>query len=102
MLSTNSWRSAIFKALLIQIAIVGILSLVWLGYAGGADNPLWFYLATVLQFPASLLFSFVLGLITRIFPSGAQGMEMAAAVVVVLQFVLLTVGIKKVRDSWLK
>lgn len=72
-----------------------------LGGFGGADNPLWFYVAAVLQFPASLLSRPVVGLVSKVVPDDAQSMEVAGAVVAVLQFVLLTVAIKKIRDYWL-
>jgi hypothetical protein len=100
----NSWRSALLKALSIQGVVVGFLSLGWfelLGGFGGADNPLWFYLAAVLRFPASLLFGTVLGLVTKIFADDAHSVEVAGAVVAVLEFVLLAVAIKKIRDFWL-
>jgi hypothetical protein len=101
---TSSWRSALLKALIVQVVVVGFLSLGWfglLGGFGGADNPLWFYLAGVLQFPASLLFSTVLGPIAKLSLSDVQGIEVAGAVVAVVQFVLLAVAIKKIRDLWL-
>jgi hypothetical protein len=97
----NPWRSAALKALLIQISIVGFLSLVWFGFAGGADNPLWFYLAVVLEFPTSLFFTPVLGVIAKTFPDDLQRIEVAGLVVAFLQFLLLTVAIKKIRDFWL-
>jgi hypothetical protein len=80
------------------------LSLGWFGLAGGfggADNPLWFHVAAVLQFPASLLFSTFLGPIAKLSLSDVQSIEAAAAVVAVVQFVLLTVAIKKIREFWL-
>jgi len=103
--ATNSWRSAFSKALVFQGVVVGFLSLGWfgmLGGFGGADNPLWFYLGAVLQFPASLLFRPALGLVTKVFPDDRQAFEVAGAVVAVLEFVLLTAAIKKIRESWLK
>jgi hypothetical protein len=70
-LKTNTWQGAIWKALMVQVGLVGFLSLGWFGLLPGlqgADNPLWFYLAAVLQFPASLLFTAVLGPIAKVFP----------------------------------
>jgi hypothetical protein len=99
----NSWRRALLKALVVQVVLVGLLSLEWFGFpAGGADNPLWFYVAAVLQFPASLLFATVLGLISKVFPDDVQSIEIAGAVVAVLELVLLAVAIKKSRDFWLR
>jgi hypothetical protein len=68
---------------------------------GRADNPLWFYLGAVLQFPASLLFRPVLGLVTKVFPDEVHSVEVAGAVVAVVEFVLLAVVIKKPKDYWL-
>ena len=101
---TNTWRDALLKALVVQICIVGLLSLGWFGFVGGfggADNPLWFYVAAVLQFPASLLFTAALGPIAKIFPGDAQSIVATGAVVAVVQFILLAVAIKKIRDVWL-
>ena len=100
----NSWRSAFLKALVVQICIVGLMSLGWFGFVGGfggADNPLWFYLGAVLQFPASLLFTTALGLVTKAFPGWGQAFEIAGALVAVLEFVFLAVAIKKIRGIWL-
>jgi hypothetical protein len=58
-LNANTWKGAFLKAFVVQLGLVGFLSLGWFGFVGGfggADNPLWFYVAAVLQFPASLLF----------------------------------------------
>lgn len=101
---TNSWRAALLKALVVQVVVVGFLSLGWFGLAGGfggADNPLWFYVAAVLQFPASLLFTTVLELIATVVPNDVQRIEIAGAVVAVVEFVLLSVAIKKIEDYWL-
>jgi len=101
---TSSWRGALLKALAFQVVVVGFLSLGWFGLLagfGGADNPLWFYVGAVLQFPASLLFRPVMGSITKLFPDDVQAFEVAGAVVAILEFVLLAVGIKKIRDLWL-
>jgi hypothetical protein len=100
----NTWRNAFLKALVVQICIVGSLSLGWFGFLGGfggADNPLWFYVAAVLQFPASLLFTTALGLIAKASPGETQAFEVAGALVAVLEFVFLAVAIKKIRDVWL-
>jgi hypothetical protein len=88
--SNITWRSAILRALVIQVIVVGSLSLGWfglLGGFGGGDNPLWFYVAALLQFPASLLFTTVLGLTTNAFPDDVHGIEVADAVVAILEFV---------------
>jgi hypothetical protein len=93
------------KALVVQVGLVGFLSLGWFGLVGGfggADNPLWLYVAAALQFPASLLFTTVLELTAKILPGGVQSIEVAGAVVAVLEFVLLAVAIKKIRDFWLR
>jgi hypothetical protein len=103
-LKANSWQGAFLKAFDVQLGLVGVLSLGWFGFVGGfggADNPLWFYLGSVLQFPASLLFTTVLGLVTKAFPGEAQAFEVAGAVVAVLEFVLIAVVIKKIKDYWL-
>jgi hypothetical protein len=100
----NTWRNAFLKALVVQICTVGLLSLGWFGFAGGfggADNPLWFYVAAVLQFPASLLFTTVLGPIARVFPGDVHSIEITGAVVALVQLLLLAVAIKKIRDLWL-
>jgi hypothetical protein len=102
--SSSTWRSALFKALVIQAVVFGFLSLGWFGLVGGfggADNPLWFYVAAVLQFPASLLFSTVLGAVTKVTPDGVRNIEVAGVIVAVMQYVLLSVAIKKTRDYWL-
>lgn len=100
----NTWRSAFLKALVMQICTVGLLSLGWFGFVGGfggADNPLWFYVAAVLQFPASLLFTTALGPIASVLPGDAHSIEATGAVVALVQFLLLAVAIKKIRDLWL-
>jgi hypothetical protein len=102
--AANSWRNALTKALVFQVVVVGFLSLGWfglLGGFGGADNPLWFYAAAVLQFPASLLFRPVLGVVMKVLPGDVQAFEVAGGVVAVLEFVLLAVVIKKIEDYWL-
>jgi hypothetical protein len=102
--AAHAWRSALMKALVFQVVAVGFLSLGWFGLVGGfggSDNPLWFYVAAVLQFPASLLFTTVLGLVAKVFPDDIQRIEVAGAVVAVLEFVLISVAIKKIRDFWL-
>jgi hypothetical protein len=102
--AANSWRNAFLKALVFQVVIVGCLSLGWfglLGGFGGADNPLWFYVGAALQFPASLLFRPVLGLVTKLFADEVQAFDIAGAVVAVVEFVLLAVAIKKIKDAWL-
>jgi hypothetical protein len=86
-----------------QSGLVGFLSLGWFGLLPGlqgADNPLWFYLAAVLQFPASLLFTAILGPIAKVFTDDVQRLEVAGAVVAVVEFVLLAIVIKKIRDFW--
>jgi hypothetical protein len=100
----NTWRSALLKALVIQVVLVGFLALGWFGLVpgfGGADNPLWFYVAAVLQFPTSLLFTTLLGPITKVFPGDVRSLELAGAAVAVLEFVVLAVAIKKIRGYWL-
>jgi hypothetical protein len=99
--TANTWRSALFKALAIQAGLVEFLSLAWFGLTpgfGGADNPLWFYMAAVLQFPASLLFTTVLGPITKVFPDDIQSLEVAGAAVAILPFALIA-GVIKTRKS---
>jgi hypothetical protein len=103
-MKANTWQGALLKAFAVQLGLVGFLSLGWFGFVGGfggADNPLWFYLGAVLQLPASLLFTTVLGLVTKAFPGEAQAFEVAGALVAVLEFVFLAVAIKKIRDVWL-
>ena len=86
-----SWAAAWLRAALIQGVIVVFLLL---GYFNlfpmfrGADNPLWFYVAGLLQFPASLLFILAPRLIVN-------GFEFFALVVVLLQFLLVAVLIRK-------
>jgi hypothetical protein len=88
-------------ALVIQVVVVGFLALGWSGFAGGADNPMWFYLGAVLQFPASLLFEAMDGALVKSIPEVAQRFQVAGAFVAALEFVLLSFAIKKVRDHWL-
>lgn len=51
----RSWAGSVSRAILIEAALLGLL-LVCLHSSTGADNPVWFYLALILHFPASLLF----------------------------------------------
>jgi ABC-type dipeptide/oligopeptide/nickel transport system permease subunit len=81
--------------------IIGALSAGLFGFGGGADNPFWFYAAAILQFPASLLFTTVLAVLKTKSANEILGLEVACAVVAILQFLLLAVGIKKIRDYWL-
>jgi hypothetical protein len=73
----------------------------FVGGFGGADNPLWFYVAAVLQFPASLLFTTALGPISAVFPGDVHSIEVTGGVVALVQLLFLAAAIKKVRDLWL-
>lgn len=50
-----TWRGAALRALAVEVILFGLL-LPGFFHSGGADNPSWFFLALILQFPFSLVF----------------------------------------------
>jgi hypothetical protein len=90
--ASPSWIAASLWALLVEAALMGWLVLDWFGgFRAGADNPLWFYFALILQFPASLLFV----LFPRLFETGGASLVFVAVLVALLQILLITVLIRR-------
>jgi len=88
-----SWRPAARRAGGVQLVLV--LITVSIGVSSvGADNPLPFLAGFVLQFPASLLFSPLVGLLHGL-TSDTTAMAVAAAIVVGVQFIVLTALFKR-------
>jgi hypothetical protein len=70
----------LIEAVLLGFPVVGFLTI------GGADNPVWFYLAMLLQFPASLLWLVPSWHILPFVPH-----VLIAAAIVIVQFMLIFV-----------
>jgi hypothetical protein len=51
----RTWPRALRRALVVELILLGLLIPGFL-HSGGADNPIWFFLALILQFPSSLVF----------------------------------------------
>jgi hypothetical protein len=91
------WGKAILKAALVEAVLAAILfgCAYWPGFTG-ADNPLWFWLALLLQFPASLLFLTIEGSTTQIMPGViVDSMFFVGTLVILLQFLLIAFLLRK-------
>src|SRR5258706_7445656 len=94
-----SWPTALLRAAVVEGVLFVFLLLGYLNLIPafrGADNALWFYFAGLLQFPSSLLFVPLSRPTVQLVPGlVVSGFGFAAAVVVVLQFLLMAVLIRK-------
>lgn len=82
------WRSSLRRAALIE-AVLLALAIVALFASTGADNPLGFILAGMLQFPVSLLFVPILDHLPHC--DSVDSLVMPGAIVALLQFGLIAV-----------
>lgn len=87
--SRPSWLQSALRAFLIEAALVGCLVASFFTVSG-ADNPLWFYLVMIFQFPSSLLWTI------PAWRSASFFLHIwIAALVVSLQFILLLLWIRR-------
>jgi len=93
-LQAISWRRALIQAVCLDAVLLGAALWVF-SSSTGADSPLGFYIALVVQFPASLLFQPMLTAVTRLGASDSTAMTTAAAGVALLEFVILALVLKR-------
>src|SRR5262245_44440772 len=86
------WSTALKRAALIQGSMVlFILAMFTTPIFHGADNPLPFYVAGALQFPASIMFIPLFMATKEVGASEIQALVTSAILVVVLQFLFFAV-----------
>jgi hypothetical protein len=91
------WREAMLKAALVE----SVLAAVCFAFAHspgfvGADNPLGFLVAGLLQFPSSLLFLTIGPAAIQILPGvEVDSVHFVSTIVILLQFLLIAVLIKQ-------
>ena len=96
----RSWSQAARRAALTQCVITAVMLVPLFGLADvplfqGADNPLWLYLAFLLQLPGSLLFIPIFSLTHRLGVSEMSSFWVACWCVVLVQGVALTIFFRK-------
>jgi ABC-type glycerol-3-phosphate transport system permease component len=96
----RTWVSAFLVATLIEGALAAFILLSGYGVLSvpifrGADNPLFFFVAFLLQFPASVLFVPLFGLASSLTTDEELAMLEAFTVVAVLQTIMFAVLLRK-------
>jgi len=87
------WKVAIVRVAIVETLLVSIVVITGSGFIpgfNGADNPLWSYVAVILQFPAVALAPLVLYLGPKVL-SQMQTAYLAAFLVAVGEFAFLVV-----------
>lgn len=90
----RSWRSAFALAAGIELGALALVALIFAS-PSGADNPLPWLLAWLLQFPSSLLVTWLMTLIPEERNLNPQTMTLYAVVLFVGQTLVLAVWIRK-------
>jgi hypothetical protein len=96
-----SWRRALWDALCLDLVLLSAVT--WSAFSStGADSPLAFTVASVAQFPASLLFKPLITVVKAYGVSDRRAMTITAAAVVLLEFPILVILCKRPWRSKLR
>ena len=99
-LKPRTWGAALFRALVLEAILVCIfIGATNLDLFKGADNPLIFYFAFVLQLPASLLFDWFFALASSQGASDLHAMLYSGVVTALLQTAVFATLFKR---PWLR
>ena len=91
---TRSWQQAGIRAVCVNALLVAITAGIWVTSVG-ADNPLPWLAAGVLQFPASVLFPPLLEGLRTFVASEETALVAGSAIVLVMQCIAWTLFFKR-------